>query len=41
VGAINYAVDPTRNKVKKARFSLPEVVGLLQAFGVVVDQGGE
>jgi uncharacterized protein YjbI with pentapeptide repeats len=36
VGARNYVIDPTRNKVKKARFALPEAVGLLVSFGVVV-----
>lgn len=40
-GATGYVIDPTRNKVKKARFSLPEVIGLLKAFGVVVKLPGE
>jgi fluoroquinolone resistance protein len=37
VSAKNYAIDPTQNKVKKARFALPEVIGLLAAFDVVVE----
>jgi fluoroquinolone resistance protein len=40
-GAYGYIIDPTRNKVKKARFSLPEAIGLLKAFGVVVMLPGE
>ncbi|HZQ38937.1 MAG TPA: pentapeptide repeat-containing protein [Dehalococcoidia bacterium] len=33
-GARRYAIDPTSNPVKGARFSLPEAVSLLRAFGV-------
>jgi fluoroquinolone resistance protein len=40
-GAHGYVIDPTRNKVKKARFALPEAIGLLKAFGVVVKLPGE
>lgn len=40
-GAHGYVIDPTRNKVKKARFSLPDAVGLLTVFGVVVKLPGE
>ncbi|HEY7835123.1 MAG TPA: pentapeptide repeat-containing protein [Ktedonobacterales bacterium] len=39
VGAKHYALDPTKNKVQKARFALPEVVGLLAPFDVVVELG--
>lgn len=34
--ATNYVIDPTRNQVKGARFSLPEVVGLLEVFQVKI-----
>ncbi|MFT3739909.1 MAG: pentapeptide repeat-containing protein [Breznakibacter sp.] len=34
--AINYSIDPTRNRIKKARFSLPHVVGLLHRFDIEV-----
>lgn len=40
-GAHGYVIDPTRNKVKKARFSLPEAIGLLKTFGVVIKLPGE
>ena len=40
-GSTGYVIDPTRNKVKKARFALPEAIGLLKAFGVVVKLPGE
>ncbi len=36
-GAANYAIDPTANSVRGARFSLPEAVALLRPFGVVID----
>jgi uncharacterized protein YjbI with pentapeptide repeats len=35
--AFHYLIDPTRNKVKKARFSLEGTPGLLAYFGVVID----
>jgi uncharacterized protein YjbI with pentapeptide repeats len=37
-GARNYSIDPTRNKVKKAHFSLPYVVGLLDKFQIHIDK---
>jgi fluoroquinolone resistance protein len=37
VGAFNYEIDPTENRVKNASFSIPEVVGLLRGFDVNVD----
>jgi hypothetical protein len=37
VGATGYAIDPTANKVKRARFSYPEVTSLLAAFDVIID----
>ncbi len=36
-GSVNYRIDPTMNRVKGGRFSLPEVIGLLQTFGVIVE----
>jgi uncharacterized protein YjbI with pentapeptide repeats len=35
--AMNYAIDPRANRVKGARFSLPEAVALLRGFAVVVE----
>jgi len=35
-GARNYAIDLTANRVKGARFSLPEALTLLSPFGVVI-----
>lgn len=35
--ARHYLIDPERNKVKGARFSLSEVGGLLAKYGVVLD----
>lgn len=40
-GAHGYVIDPIRNKVKKARFSLPEAIGLLKMFGVLIKLPGE
>jgi uncharacterized protein YjbI with pentapeptide repeats len=34
--AYNYALDPEINKVKKAQFSLPGVVGLLSKYDIVI-----
>lgn len=36
-GAAGYAIDPAGNKVKRARFSYPEVTALLAAFDVIID----
>ena len=35
-GATQYSVDPCTNKIKKAKFSLPEVIGLLQGFDIII-----
>jgi len=35
--AYNYVIDPTLNKIKKARFSLPGVTGLLQQFNIIIE----
>lgn len=34
--AMNYTIDPDLNKIKKAQFSLPAVVGLLQKYDIVI-----
>jgi uncharacterized protein YjbI with pentapeptide repeats len=36
--ATQYSIDPSANKIKKAKFSLPEVVGLLQGFDIIIDR---
>jgi len=35
--ALHYSIDPTRNKVRKARFSLDGAIGLLDQFNVIID----
>jgi fluoroquinolone resistance protein len=35
--AINYSIDPEKNKIKKAKFSLPGVVGLLDQFDITIE----
>lgn len=34
--ASRYSIDPQTNKIKKAIFSLPEAVGLLQGFDIII-----
>lgn len=34
--AIHYNIDPQTNKIKKAKFSLPEVIGLLRGFDITI-----
>lgn len=34
--ASRYCIDPQTNKIKKAKFSLPEAVGLLQGFDIII-----
>lgn len=34
--AMQYDIDPQTNKIKKAKFSLPEAVGLLKAFDITI-----
>jgi len=36
--ARNYALDPERNRIRKAKFSLSEVVGLLGKYGIQIDE---
>jgi fluoroquinolone resistance protein len=35
-GAVNYSIDPTTNKIKKARFSLDGVAGLLDKYDIEI-----
>jgi uncharacterized protein YjbI with pentapeptide repeats len=35
--AINYSIDPELNKLKKAKFSMPEVLHLLDKYGIIID----
>ncbi|SRR5579883_2493011 len=35
--AIGYTIDPTLNKVKGAKFDVPEVLALLAPFGIVIE----
>jgi uncharacterized protein YjbI with pentapeptide repeats len=34
--AKNYAFDPEQNKIKKAKFSLPDVAGLLNKYNIEI-----
>jgi uncharacterized protein YjbI with pentapeptide repeats len=34
--ATNYAIDPTSNRIRKATFTLPEALSLLDAFGIAL-----
>lgn len=33
----NYSIDPTINRIKKARFDIPAVVGLLDQYDIRID----
>jgi len=35
-GAFNYSINPLENKISKAKFSFPEVLGLLQDFDIEI-----
>ena len=35
-GAKNYQIDPILNKVRGAKFTMPEALGLLNGLGVVI-----
>lgn len=37
INARNYGIDITGNKVKKAKFSLPEAINLLHSLGIVLE----
>lgn len=34
--AVRYNIDPQTNKIKKAKFSLPEAIGLLRGFDITI-----
>jgi fluoroquinolone resistance protein len=36
----NYTIDPEVNKIRKARFALPEIVGLLAKYDITIDKAG-
>jgi fluoroquinolone resistance protein len=36
--AYNYSIDPSINKIKKAKFSLPGVVGLLSKYDIEIER---
>jgi uncharacterized protein YjbI with pentapeptide repeats len=36
-GAKHYYIDPAQNKLKKAKFSMPEAMNLLIPFGMEID----
>ena len=35
--AYNYSIDPASNKIKKAKFSMPGVIGLLDNYDIVIE----
>jgi uncharacterized protein YjbI with pentapeptide repeats len=37
--ARNYRIDPEKNDLKKARFSMPEAISLLYSMDIVLDNG--
>ena len=39
VGALNYAISPQLNKLKGAKFSLPEAVSLLYGLDIIIEDG--
>lgn len=36
--SVNYSIDPALNKLKKARFSLSEIYGLLYKLDIEIDK---
>ena len=36
--AFNYAIDPERNKIKKAKFSVSGLHGLLAKYDITIEQ---
>ena len=36
-GAANYSIDPATNTLKKARFSLPEAIALLESLDIIIE----
>jgi uncharacterized protein YjbI with pentapeptide repeats len=37
LSAINYTIDPEMNTLKKAKFSITGVVGLLTKYGIIIE----
>jgi uncharacterized protein YjbI with pentapeptide repeats len=35
--SFNYSIDPHLNRIKKAKFSLPGIAGLLDKYDIVID----
>lgn len=35
--SFNYSLDPEKNKIKKARFSIPGVIGLLDKYKIEIE----
>jgi uncharacterized protein YjbI with pentapeptide repeats len=35
--AKNYTINPNNNKIKKAKFSLPEIIGLVHHLNIVIE----
>jgi hypothetical protein len=35
--ANNYSIDPEKNKIKNAKFSIPAVIGLLNNYDIVIE----
>jgi len=35
--AFNYSINPENNRLRKARFSIPEVTGLLDIYGIEIE----
>jgi uncharacterized protein YjbI with pentapeptide repeats len=35
--ALHYSINPEQNKLKKARFSYPGIIGLLEKYDIQVD----
>ena len=36
--SFNYTINPEKNKLKKARFSLAEITGLLQEYDITIEK---
>lgn len=36
--SFNYSIDPEMNRLKKAKFSMPAVIGLLDKYDIDIDQ---
>ena len=38
ITSYDYSIDPEKNKIKKAKFSMPEVVGLLDKYQIEIER---